>query len=141
MINPETSGIAGVQPGGDQVLELCITWSAMSDGVGNNFEASETSPKCQSCHMEPLANKTVLHQWDQPDKLFTLADNPDLTEHFLPVSDGGTVGPVAEGYLNNHAFMGANKADFGLAKIKSGFAASAEVMELSSKKLKIKTTL
>ena len=141
MINPESNGEPGVQPGDDQFMELCSTWSAMSDGVGNNFEASETSPKCQSCHMEPLDNKTVLHQWDQPNKLFTLADNPDLTEHFLPVSDGGTVGPVAEGYLNNHAFMGANKADFGMAKIKSGFESAMDIMEVTSKKLKVQTYL
>jgi len=139
-INPETNGVPGVQPGDDQFLELCSTWTAMSDGIGNNFEDSETSPKCQKCHMEPLANKTVLHQWDQPDKLFTLADNSDLTEHFLPTSDGGTVGPVAEGYLNNHAFMGANKADFGLAKIKSGFEAGMSV-KADDDKLKVKTYL
>lgn len=124
-VNPETNGEAGIQSD-DQFLELCSTWTAMSDGVGNNFEDTKTSPKCQRCHMEPLTEKdgeavTVLHQWDQPDKLFTLADNPDLTEHFLPPVDGGVVGPVAEGYLNNHSFMGANTADFGLTKIKTGF--------------------
>jgi len=145
MINPETNGISGVQPGDDQFLELCSTWTAMSDGIGNNFEDSETSPKCQKCHMEPLTEKggeavTVLHQWDEPAKLFTLADNPDLTEHFLPASDGGEVGPVAEGYLNNHAFMGANKADFGLTKIKTGFEAGMEV-KADDDRLKVKTYL
>ena len=99
----------------------------MSDGVGDNYQDTKTAPKCQRCHMEPLEGKTVLHQWDQPDTLFTLADEPDLTEHFLPLSDGGTVGPVAEGYLNNHAFMGANTADFGLVKIQSGFESKMSV--------------
>ena len=126
MINPETNGISGVQPGDDQFLELCSTWTAMSDGVGNNFEDSNTSPKCQKCHMEPLTEKggeavTVLHKWDDPTSLFTAEDG--VTKHFDPTSG---VGPVAEGYLNNHAFMGANKADFGLTKIKSGFEADME---------------
>jgi hypothetical protein len=127
MLNPETNGIPGVQATGDnpdQFLELCSTWTAMSDGVGDNFTDTEESPKCQRCHMEPLDGKTVLHQWDQPDKLFTLADEPGLTTHFQP--DSG-VGPVAEGYLNNHAFMGANTADFGLTKIKTGFESGMKV--------------
>jgi hypothetical protein len=143
MLNPESNGVAGIQPQGDnpdQFLELCSTWTAMSDGVGNNFEDTGTSPKCQRCHMEPLEGKTVLHQWDQPDTLFTLADNPDLTEHFLPPSDGGTVGPVTEGYLNNHAFMGANTADFGTTKIKTGFEASMNA-EKKGNKIVVETTL
>jgi hypothetical protein len=139
-LNPESNGIPGVQPDSDQFLELCSTWTAMSDGVGNNFEDTETSPKCQRCHMEPLEGKTVLHQWDQPDTLFTLADNPDLTEHFLPPSDGGTEGPVAEGYLNNHAFMGANTADFGLTKIKTGFESDMEV-EVDDDEIEVNTYL
>ena len=145
-LNPESNDEGGIQPIGDnpdQFLELCSTWTAMSDGVGNNFEDTKTSPKCQRCHMEPLEKVTVkneetgiydivkdavvLHQWDQPDTLFTLDDNPELTEHFLPLEDGGEVGPVAEGYLNNHAFMGANKADFGLVKIKTGFESKMSV--------------
>jgi hypothetical protein len=143
MLNPESAdGGITVDPvtkevtSDHQFLELCSTWTAMSDGVGNNFEDTPTSPKCQRCHMEPLEKVTdkdgnvkdavVLHQWDQPDTLFTLAD-ADLTHHFLPPSDGGTEGPVAEGYLNNHAFMGANKGDFGLVKIKTGFESGVNV--------------
>ncbi len=159
-LNPESNGEPGVQAAGDnpdQFLELCSTWTAMSDGVGNNYEDTKTSPKCQRCHMEPLTEKngeavTILHQWDQPDTLFTLADNPSLTEHFLPPSDGGTEGPVAEGYFNNHAFMGANKADFGLTKIKTGFESkmSAKISGKShghdkkgkkDRKLTVKTSL
>ena len=153
MLNPESNGEGGVQPGGDnpdQFLELCSTWTAMSDGVGNNFEDTSTSPKCQRCHMEPLERVTdkdgnvkdavVLHQWDQPDTLFTLED-AELTHHFLPPSDGGTEGPVAEGYLNNHAFMGANTKDFGLVKIKTGFEAGLVVAEANAKKLKLETYL
>jgi len=67
--------------------------------------------------------------------LFTAADG--VTKHFDPESG---VGPVAEGYLNNHAFMGANKADFGLGKIKSGFEASMEV-DADDDRLKVKTYL
>ena len=147
-LNPESNGDEGIQVGEDQFLELCSTWTAMSDGVGNNFEDTETSPKCQRCHMEPLTEKkgeavVALHQWDQPDTLFTLEDNPNLTEHFLPPSDGGTVGPVAEGYFNNHAFMGANKADFGLTKIKTGFESDMSVKKPkgNAKKLAVDTYL
>ncbi|RDH84658.1 MAG: hypothetical protein DIZ80_04095 [endosymbiont of Galathealinum brachiosum] len=135
MLNPESNGISGVQPTDDQFLELCSTWTAMSDGVGNNFEDSNTSPKCQKCHMEPLANKTVLHKWDDTNSLFTAEDG--VTKHFDPTSG---VGPVAEGYLNNHAFMGANKADFGLTKIKTGFESGMDV-EAGNNKLKVKTYL
>jgi hypothetical protein len=145
-VNPETNGLPGIQED-DQFLELCSTWTAMSDGVGDNYTDTPESPKCQRCHMEPLEKVTtkdgvvkeavVLHQWNQPDKLFTLADNPDLTTHFQP--DSG-VGPVAEGYLNNHAFMGANKADFGLAKIKTGFESSMSAKK-AGKKIKVDTRI
>ena len=117
-LNPEFNDVPGVQVGEDQFLELCSTWTAMSDGVGDNYTDTATAPKCQRCHMEPLAGKTVLHKWDEPDELFTADDG--VTEHFDPESG---IGPVAEGYLNNHAFMGANTKDFGLVKIKSGFEA------------------
>ena len=85
MLNPESNGVPGVQPGDDQFLELCSTWTAMSDGVGNNFEDTATSPKCQRCHMEPLEEikgeqVMVLHQWDQPDEYFT-SDDTELTHH------------------------------------------------------------
>ena len=148
MLNPEFNDEAGVQPGGkdpDQFLELCSTWTAMSDGVGNNFEDTATSPKCQLCHMEPLKTiegerAVVLHQWDDYPRLFTLADNPDLTEHFLPPSDGGTHGPVAERYLNNHAFMGANTKDFGTKKIKTGFESDVEI-ETDAHKMYVSTYL
>ena len=152
MLNPESNGEPGLQLGDDQFLELCSTWSAMSDGVGDNYQDSKTSPKCQRCHMEPLEKVTdkdgvvkdavMLHQWDQPDTLWTLADEPDLTKHFLPPSDGGEVGPVAEGYLNNHAFMGANTKDFKTVKIKTGFEADVTAKLNKRKKLlKVKTTL
>jgi len=147
MLNPESNGVPGVQPDSDQFLELCSTWTAFSDGVGNNYEDTATSPKCQRCHMEPLERVTdkdgnvkdavVLHQWDEPGELFTLDDEPGLTTHFQP--DSG-VGPVAEGYLNNHAFMGANKADFGLVKIKTGFKSNMEV-EADDDKLEVNTYL
>ena len=150
-----------LNPEEGQFLELCSTWTAMSDGVGNNFEDTRTSPKCQRCHMEPLERVTakekndedkwedwddvvrdavVLHKWDDRNTLFTTADT-SLTHHFLPPSDGGTEGPVAEGYLNNHAFMGANKGDFGLVKIKTGFESGLVVAEANAKKLKLETYL
>lgn len=135
-LNPESNGEPGVQPGSDQFLELCSTWTSMSDGVGDNYTDSRTAPKCQRCHMEPLDNKTVLHKWDNPDELFTAEDG--VTEHFDPESG---VGPVAEGYLNNHAFMGANTADFGLVKIKSGFKASMEARSKGRKNISVTTWL
>jgi hypothetical protein len=140
MLNPESNGEPGVQPKGDnpdQFLELCSTWTAFSDGVGNNFEDTSTSPKCQRCHMEPLEGKTVLHQWDQPDVLFTKEDEPHLTAPFDP--DSG-YGPVYEGYLNNHAFMGANTKDFGLTKIKTGFEADMKAKKKGNK-IVVNTTL
>jgi len=138
-VNPESNGIGGIQED-DQFLELCSTWTAMSDGVGDNYTDTKESPKCQRCHMEPLDGKTVLHQWDQPDVLFTLEDEPHLTSNFLTAADGGTEGPVVEGYLNNHAFMGANTADFGTTKIKTGFEAGLKV-KADNDKLKVKTYL
>jgi len=145
MLNPESNDVGGIQPTGDnadQFLELCSTWTAMSDGIGDNYTDTEESPKCQRCHMEPL-NKikgervTVLHQWDQPDVLFTKDDEEYLTAPFDP--DSG-YGPVAEGYLNNHAFMGANTADFGTTKIKTGFKAGLDA-EQGDGKIVVKTSL
>jgi len=140
-LNPEFDGIPGITEG-DQFLELCSTWTAMSDGVGDNYQDTATAPKCQRCHMEPLTEKageavTVLHQWDQPDELFTLEVEPHLTKHFLPVSDGGEVGPVAEGYLNNHAFMGANTKDFGTTKIVTGFESDMKARKVGKKGKKV----
>ena len=145
MLNPESNGVAGIQPTGDnadQFLELCSTWTAMSDGVGDNYTDTKASPKCQRCHMEPLKKidgerVTVLHQWDQPDVLFTKDDEEYLTAPFDP--DSG-YGPVAEGYLNNHAFMGANTADFGTTKIKTGFKAGLDA-EQDDGKIVVKTSL
>ena len=142
MLNPEFDGIPGLEVdpdgnhiGDDQFLELCSTWTAMSDGVGDNYTDTTTAPKCQHCHMEPLTGKTVLHKWDNPEELFTAADG--VTEHFDPASG---VGQVAEGYLNNHAFMGANTADFGLAKIQSGFESEMSAKKKSGK-IVVKTAL
>jgi hypothetical protein len=144
MLNPESAdGGITVDPDSKvvtsdhQFLELCSTWTAFSDGVGNNYEDTETSPKCQRCHMEPLEGKTVLHQWNQPDVLFTKEDEPHLTAPFDP--DSG-YGPVAEGYLNNHAFMGANTADFGTTKIKTGFESDMEV-EVDKDEIEVNTYL
>lgn len=74
---------------------------------------------------------TVLHQWARPDKLFTLADNPALTGHFDPEDpeNYGDDNPVAAGWLNSHAFLGASKTGQKAsvtAKIKSGFDATLD---------------
>ena len=124
MRNPEYADpLASPADADDNLLELCTTWTAMSDGYGDNYTDSMYAPKCQRCHMEPIANKSandaepdpVLHKWNNPAELFTVADG--VTKHFDP--DSG-VGPVAEEYMNNHSFMGANRA-FGPGKIESGF--------------------
>jgi hypothetical protein len=134
-LNPEFNDIPGVQPGDDQFLELCSTWTAMSDGVGDNYTDSPTAPKCQRCHMERIADKTVLHKWDTPDELFTVDDG--VTPHFDPASG---FGPVALEYLNNHAFMGANKKDFGLGKIISGFESSMSAQRVGGS-VEVETSL
>jgi hypothetical protein len=107
-------------------MELCTTWMAISDGVGNNYEETYTSPKCQRCHMPRLADKRVLHQWANPDALFT-RDDIELTAHFDPndTTTNATNNPVIGEWLSDHGFAGANQmgtANF-LAKIKSGFEA------------------
>lgn len=134
-INPESNGLPGKQVGDDQFMELCSTWNAMSDGVGDNYTDSASSPKCQKCHMERVDNKVVLHKWNDPSSLFTVEDG--VTEHFDP--DSG-IGPVAEGYLNNHAFMGANKKDFGDGKIRSGFESSLNA-ERNGDSIRVQTSL
>ena len=135
MLNPESNRIPGLQVGDDSFLELCTTWTAMSDGVGTNYTDTAESPKCQKCHMEQLANKTVLHKWNDPSSLFTAADG--VTAHFDPdLADS----LVAMKTLNNHAFMGANMADFGLGKIKSGFSADMNAL-LSGSAVEVETSL
>lgn len=115
-INPESNGLPGVQVGSDQFMELCSTWVAVSGSPGGNFQNRPDAPKCQSCHMERLANKTVLHKWNAPSELFTAADG--VTPHFDPdVADS----LVALNTMNSHAFVGANVQDFGLGKLKSAF--------------------
>lgn len=111
-------------------MELCSTWIGVSNGTDSNANDSETSPKCQKCHMPRLADKRVLHQWAEPTKLFTQADT-HLTPHFDP--DDNTTdasnNPVKGGWMNDHAFVGGSKigsANF-LSKIKSGFSASLTI--------------
>ena len=97
----------------------CVIWHANSgfDDATNNT-STDSAPKCTKCHMERVANKTVLHKWDDPDELFTVADG--VTPHFDP--DSG-IGPVAEGYLNNHAFMATQIKEYGPGKLKSAVKA------------------
>ena len=98
----------------------CVIWQANSgfDDATNNTD-TDSAPKCVKCHMERVANKTVLHKWNSPNELFTAADG--VSTHFDP--DSG-VGPVAEGYLNNHAFMATKIGEYGPVKLKSAVSAS-----------------
>ncbi|MCO4845521.1 MAG: hypothetical protein KC427_05830 [Sulfurovum sp.] len=115
-------------------MELCSTQMAVTTGDDTASNDSMSSPKCQKCHMERIEG-TVLHQWARPDKLFTLADNPALTGHFDPEDPDnyGDDNPVAAGWLNSHAFLGASKTFIdptrkasAKAKIQSGFDATLE---------------
>lgn len=134
-LNPESDGVAGKNPATDQFMELCSTWTVMSNAVDDNYTSTASSPKCQKCHMERVDNKVVLHKWNDPSTLFTTEEVTN--DHFDPAS--GT-GPVALGYLNNHAFMGANKKDFGLGKIKSGFESSVAAV-LNGSNIDVTTSL
>ncbi len=116
------------EDGAGSFMELCSTQMAVTTGDDVASADTLSSPKCQKCHMERIEG-TVLHQWARPDKLFTLADNPALTGHFDPEDpdDYGDDNPVAAGWLNSHAFLGASKTGQKTsvtAKIQSGFDAS-----------------
>ncbi len=107
----------------------CVVWQANSgfDDATNNTD-TESAPKCVKCHMEPVANKTVLHKWNQPDELFTVEDG--VTSHFDP--DSG-IGPVAEGYLHNHAFMATKIGSYGPAKLASAVKAKLKAKRKGNK--------
>ena len=93
----------------------CVLWQANSnfDNAANNTSTAE-SPDCASCHMERVANKTVLHKWNKPDELFTAADG--VTSHFDPANPDSL---VSQKYLNNHAFMATKVENYGAVKLKS----------------------
>ena len=65
----------------------CVIWQANSgfDDATNNT-STDSAPKCTKCHMERVANKTVLHKWDDPDELFTVADGVSHTSTRTPES-------------------------------------------------------
>ena len=135
---------AGAYDGGaGEFMELCSTWNAVTTGDDTNHNDSISSPKCQKCHMERIEG-TVLHQWAKPDELFT--DKALLTPHFYPNDEDGygVDNPVAAGWLNSHAFLGASKtggdATAAVAKIKSGFDADVAA-SVTSNTLKVTTTL
>ena len=117
------------EEGSGTFMELCSTWNAVTTGDDDNMHDTMSSPKCQKCHMERIEGR-VLHQWARPDKLFT--DKSILTSHFYADdSEGfGEDNPVASGWLNSHAFLGASKTggdkSAAVAKIKSGFAADLD---------------
>ncbi len=106
----------------------CAIWQANShfDNATNNNDVAE-SPKCVKCHMERVANKTVLHKWNKPAELFTIADG--VTSHFDPA---GTIGPVPEKYLNNHAFMATKIGKYGSGKLKSAVDATLTANKVGS---------
>ena len=132
------------EDGEGEFMELCSTQMAVTTGDDVASGDTLSSPKCQKCHMERIEG-TVLHQWARPDKLFTLADNPALTGHFDPEDpDGyGEDNPVAAGWLNSHAFLGASKTGQKTsvtAKIQSGFEADVTAIT-NGDTLTVTTTL
>jgi len=118
-----------IEPGSDpqQFMELCTTWTAVSNGEGTNDNDSFDSPKCQKCHMARVDEEFVLHQWAKPTTLFT-QDDMHLTEHFDPNSTTttGMDNPVIGKWMNDHSFAGGNVGGTGnaIAKFKSGFDAN-----------------
>jgi len=137
---------AGAKTAPGQFMELCSTQMAVTTGDDMPTNDSLSSPKCQKCHMERIEG-TVLHQWARPDKLFTLADNPALTGHFDPEDPDnyGDDNPVAAGWLNSHAFLGASKTvperrASSVAKISSGFEADIISTSVDNGILTVKTS-
>lgn len=122
----QRSAGALVPTGADQgdFMELCTTWTAVSNGTDTNENDSITSPKCQRCHMPRVDEPMVLHQWAKPTEHFTQADM-ELTPHFDPDDTTTTDAdnPVKGEWMNDHAFVGGNKlgASNYKAKFQSGF--------------------
>ena len=132
-------------PGSDpaEFMELCTTWTAVSNGDDTNANDSYYSPKCQKCHMARVDEPMVLHQWAKPFTHFTQADM-ELTEHFDPNSTTttGYDNPVIGEWMNDHAFVGGNKlgATNYQAKFKSGFD-SILAAESEGNRIHVTTTL
>lgn len=131
------------EDGAGSFMELCSTWNAVTTGTDNNIDDTMTSPRCQKCHMEKIEGR-VLHQWASPDKLFT--DKSLLTSHFYADDSAGfgDENPVASGWLNSHAFLGASKTGgdktAAVTKIKSGFGADVTT-SVSGNTLTVTTTI
>jgi len=124
-------------------MELCTTWTAVSNGTGTNYNDIDESPKCQKCHMARVDEPMVLHQWAQPFTHFT-QDDMELTEHFDPNSTttDATNNPVIGQWMNDHAFVGGNKlgASNYKAKFQSGFEAVLNTV-VTGTNLKVETSL
>ncbi|KIM10919.1 MAG: hypothetical protein KU37_07300 [Sulfuricurvum sp. PC08-66] len=141
--NIKADGTVGDDNTTENQMELCSTWNAMSDDVDNNYLDTGSSPKCTKCHMPRLSDKTVLHQWNKPNKLFPRSEL--LTGYFDP-EDGDNYGeghnPVKGKWMNDHGFIGGNRlsgTNF-LNKIKSGFDADVNA-SISGNTLTVSTSL
>ena len=125
-----------------EFMELCSTWTAVSNGSDTNYNDSLTSPKCQKCHMPRVDEPMMLHQWGKPTTHFTQADM-HLTDHFDPDSTlPDAENPVKGKWMNDHAFVGGSKTGTSnyLAKIQSGFDATLAV-DIKNGDIRVKTTL
>ncbi|HEY9189699.1 MAG TPA: multiheme c-type cytochrome [Sulfurovum sp.] len=139
--------VPGTNPA--EFMELCTTWSAVSnDAVNNNYDNTNFSPKCQECHMARVDEEFVLHQWAKPTTLFTqefmAANNKlPLTPHFDPDNNDTTIdNPVRDKWMNDHAFAGGNKLgtpNF-KAKFQSGFDSNLTAVDKGNG-IQVKTVL
>jgi len=123
------------EAGAGNFMELCSTQLVVSTGDDSGHNDSDSSPKCQKCHMERIQG-VLLHKWADPEGRWTQAD---LAGHLTPEFDAAdttvTAGqnPVRDGWYNSHGFLGANKVGHktsAKAKIQSGF--DAEVTTATS---------
>ncbi|UPT76630.1 hypothetical protein MN086_06120 [Sulfurovum sp. XGS-02] len=138
--------VPGTNPA--EFMELCTTWTAVSNGDDTNANDSVYSPKCQKCHMPRVDEEFVLHQWAKPTTLFTqefmAANNKTaLTPSFDPDDMTAIDNPVRDKWMNDHAFVGGNKlgAPNSGAKFQSGFDSSLIVEDKGNGGLQVKTVL
>jgi len=137
-------------PGTDpaEFMELCTTWTAISNGAGTNSNDIDESPKCQKCHMARVDEDFILHQWAKPTTLFTqdfMAENGKtaLTPHFDPDNTDPIDNPVRDKWMNDHAFAGGNALgtpNF-KAKFKSGFEANLTAVSGGQQNIHVTTSV
>ncbi|QSZ40908.1 hypothetical protein GJV85_01865 [Sulfurimonas aquatica] len=133
-----------------EFMELCSTQIAVTTGMDTPTEDTDTSPKCQKCHMERIEGN-LLHQWARPDLDFDAKEfetaagyilTPELDSKDTTIAAGEN--PERDGWFNSHGFLGASKTGgdktAAVAKIKSGFDATLKEESNDGSTLVLKTT-